>query len=78
MCLRCGFQFQVDECLRDDGWIVKREGNKVFTKSGEAMFQCPHCKQRGKPMFFSCEHDLKLHIVRLHTGYLDSKMDYVR
>jgi glutaredoxin len=42
------------------------------------MYQCPHCKAQEKPMFFSSEHDLKLHIVRLHTGYPDSKMDYVR
>jgi uncharacterized C2H2 Zn-finger protein len=74
--LRCGFQFQVEDGLLDDGWIVKREGDKVFIKSGEVMYQCPHCKAQEKPMFFSSEHDLKLHVKAFHGGYPDP--DYVR
>jgi hypothetical protein len=60
----------------DESWIVKREGNKVFTKHGEVMYQCPHCKAQEKPMFFSNEHDLELHIKAWHGGYPDP--DYVR
>ena len=60
--------------VRGEEWIVKREGDKVTTKTGEAMFQCPHCKAQDKPMSFSSEHDLTLHIKAWHGGY----PDYVR
>jgi len=49
-------------------WIKKRKGTKIITKTGEVMFVCPRCKQHGKQLFFANEEDLKLHIVRLHTG----------
>jgi hypothetical protein len=35
----------------------------------ERLFGCPICKRFNKPMFFSSEDDLKLHITRLHSGY---------
>jgi len=57
-----------------DSWIKKREGSKITTKTGEAMFQCPICRQQGKPMFFATQHDLNVHITRVHGGY----PDYVR
>jgi len=35
----------------------------------EMLFGCPVCKRFNKPIFFSSEDDLKLHIRRLHGGY---------
>lgn len=35
----------------------------------ERSFGCPVCKRFSKPVFFSSEDDLKLHITRLHGGY---------
>ena len=60
--------------VRGEEWILKREGNKVFTKSGETMYQCPHCKAQEKPMFFNSKHDLTQHVKAWHGGY----PDYVR
>jgi hypothetical protein len=71
-----GKQREVKREKQAEEWIVKREGNKVFTKHGEVMYQCPHCKAQEKPMFFSSEHDLKLHAKAWHGGYPDP--DYVR
>ena len=34
---------------------------------------CPYCKARGKPMFFSCDHDLCAHVLAFHEPG-----DYVR
>lgn len=50
-------------------WILKREGNKVYAKNGNVLYECQFCRGLGKPMFFSNESDLKIHIFRLHTGY---------
>ena len=66
--------YEVKREKQAEQWIVKREGNKVFTKSGETMYQCPHCKTQEKPMFFNSKHDLELHIKSWHDGY----PDYVR
>ena len=64
------------ETIRDNSeeWIEKREGAKVTAKSGEVLFECSFCDIKGKPMFFSSEYDLKLHIQRFHGGF----PDYVR
>jgi len=67
-------QKEVKREKQAEEWIVKREGDKVTTKTGECMYQCPHCKEQDKPMFFSSEHDLELHIKAWHGGY----PDYVR
>lgn len=47
-------------------WIEKREDNRVFAKSGEVMFQCQFCKAQDKPLFFTTEHDLELHVKAFH------------
>ena len=52
-----------------ESWIIKREGNKVFAKDGNVLYQCDFCKGVGKPMFFATKHDLDLHVVALHFGY---------
>jgi predicted transcriptional regulator len=31
--------------------------------------QCPICAKFNKPMFFANQHDLELHLMRLHSGY---------
>jgi len=46
--------------------IEKREDNRVFAKSGEVMFQCQFCNAQDKPLFFSTEHDLELHVKAFH------------
>jgi hypothetical protein len=55
-------------------WMVKREGNKVYVKDGNVMFQCEFCAKQGKPMFFSSKADLEGHVKAFHGGY----PDYVR
>jgi len=32
------------------------------------LLECRFCRDVGKPIFFATEHDLKVHILRLHTG----------
>ena len=65
LCLKCGFWFHVDG---DDGWVVKREGCKVFMRSGEALFECPYCRDENKVMLFVCEADLMDHVSAFHRG----------
>jgi hypothetical protein len=67
-------QKEVKREKQAEEWIVKREGDKVTTKTGEAMFQCLFCEKHGKPMFFSTEHDLKFHTQVYHG----CNPDYVR
>jgi len=37
-------------------------------KDGNVLFACPFCAAFNKQMFFNSEEDLKLHILRLHSG----------
>ncbi len=49
---------------------IPQEENATL-KTGEVMFQCQFCKTQDKPMFFSTEHDLKLHVKAFHSGFPD-------
>jgi uncharacterized C2H2 Zn-finger protein len=53
---------------REDSWVARREGNKVYAKDGNILFQCPYCKGVDKPMYFVSEADLEQHIRAFHTG----------
>jgi len=35
-------------------WIVNREGNKVYARDGNILFECHLCRDINKPMFFAC------------------------
>jgi len=51
--------------------ILKREEHKhkITMGDGQVLFQCPVCEKFNKPMFFTNQHDLDLHLMRLHSGY---------
>jgi hypothetical protein len=69
-----GKQREVKSEKQTEEWIEKHEGNKVYAKDGNVMFQCLFCKEQGKNMFFATEHDLKLHTQVYHG----CNPDYVR
>ena len=50
-----------------EGWIVKREGSKVYAKDCSALFECKFCKDVGKPIFFATEADLQSHVLAFHV-----------
>jgi len=50
-----------------EGWIVKREGCKVYANDGNVLFECQFCKGFGKPMFFATEADLQSHVSAFHN-----------
>ncbi|MEM3627733.1 MAG: helix-turn-helix domain-containing protein, partial [Candidatus Bathyarchaeia archaeon] len=55
-----------------ENWIIKREDGKVYIiKTGEILYECPNCTENGKRLFFATEHDLKLHMKRLHNDPLE-------
>jgi uncharacterized C2H2 Zn-finger protein len=69
LCKKCGAELSKDKVesqRQQQNWILKVEGDKVYAKDGNILFQCPYCK--GKPMFFVSETDLEQHIRAFHTG----------
>ena len=50
----------------DENWIMDRKGSVVHLKTGEIWFECPYCLEGGR-IFFASEHDLQLHLERLHN-----------
>ncbi|MGF3573637.1 MAG: hypothetical protein ACQXXG_09505 [Candidatus Bathyarchaeia archaeon] len=64
-----------NETKTQEDWIVRREGSKVYLKTGEAWYQCQFCRSVGKPMYFATEVDLKGHILALHTGQIRGKYE---
>ena len=63
-----------NEEIKVKTWIEKREGNKITTKTGEVMYICLECEEKGKGKYFSTEKDLKDH-TQLYHG---CNPDYVR
>ncbi len=51
-----------------DGRISKRENTISPFKTDKTLLECPHCKNIGKSLFFATEHDLKMHIEKLHIS----------
>lgn len=49
-------------------WIVKREGDRVVTQTGEILYQCSICWKFKKPLFFDNQADLDAHLKRCHSG----------
>ncbi|MEM0095714.1 MAG: helix-turn-helix domain-containing protein [Candidatus Bathyarchaeia archaeon] len=58
-----------------ENWITKREGGKVFLTTGEIWYECPHCTKNGELLFFASEHDLKIHMEKLHNNPLKIKIN---
>ena len=68
-------QIGKSQIIQADSWILKREGNKITAKDGNVLYECQFCRGCNKPMFFNSEEDLKLHILRLHSGYPNREVE---
>ena len=52
------------QTMRSFNKPIKQEEREALKE----MFECPYCKNVGKPTFFGSKHDLEVHILRLHSG----------
>jgi|GEM_PF-909679 len=67
LCKKCGAELSKDKVesqRQQQNWILKVEGNKVYAKDGNILFQCPYCKST----YFVSETELEQHIRAFHAG----------
>lgn len=64
-----GLKHKTEKKIENIGFLETQQISANSEVQTERLFGCPICKRFNRPMFFSSEDDLKLHITRLHSGY---------
>jgi uncharacterized C2H2 Zn-finger protein len=79
LCKKCGAELSKDKVesqRQQQDWILKLEGNKVYAKDGNILFQCPYCKSVDKPTYFVSEAEMEKHVLAFHTGGINKNVQH--